>query len=115
MKTFTFFYVLALVLALSTAEVVDSLEVSGLPYAARHNGEFILTSTYKNNPVYTSVKDKKWVIYKRVTERVTKNKWVLDFNAISEEYDGTVAWSESDADRPWMSTWKNGNVALNKM
>jgi hypothetical protein len=62
---------------------------------------------YNNAPVYQRmVSGQMWSLYKRAN-----GKWHLDFNTVSEDWDGTVAYTDSAMSYPWSSTaWHNGEV-----
>jgi hypothetical protein len=64
-----------------------SIITVGGVYGNRHNGLFTADGTYNDRPVY---KNGGWSIYYRISGYAT-NSWVLDFNDVSEEWDGTVA------------------------
>lgn len=105
MRSLFFFSVFVLALAVSAGTEIDTIIVQGLPYGNRHNGVFVISGSYNGSPAYKSLKDTRFQMYKRKTGR-----WVLDFNAISEEHSGTVAFSTSKVNRPWLSAWKNGVI-----
>ena len=68
----------------------DSFTVKGGVYPGHSNGEYVATDDYYNDrPVYKGGRSN-WSIYFR-TSGYAANKWVLDFNDVSEEWDGTVA------------------------
>ena len=46
---------------------------------------------YNDHPVYKSG-DRRWSIYYRISGYAANN-WVLDFNDVSEDWDGTVAYN----------------------
>lgn len=85
------------------------IHVNGFPYASQHNGQFTMTDfQYNGKPVWTN---NNWSIYFR-TSGYKANRWVLDFDNVGEEWSGTVAWSSSTADAPYLSAWdKNGAVS----
>lgn len=58
-------------------------------YASHHNGVFTSDGSekYNDRPIY---RNGGWSIYYR-TSGYAANSWVLDFNDVSEEWDGTVA------------------------
>ena len=67
-----------------------SIYVSGGVYADHTNGVFTAEGVYYNErPVY---KNGSWSIYYRISGYAANN-WVLDFNDVSEEWDGTVAYN----------------------
>ena len=55
-------------------------------YGDRYGGEFTIDGTYNDRPIYRSGKNGDWSIYYRMS-----NYWVVDFNDVSEDWDGTVA------------------------
>ena len=61
---------------------------------------------YNGKPVWTNGT---WSIYYR-TSGYKANRWVLDFDNVGEEWSGTVAWSESDADEPYLTAWGNNGA-----
>ena len=65
----------------------DKIITIGGVYANRHSGEFLADGTYNDRPVYRSGG---WSIYYRVSGYAA-NQWVLDFNDVSEDWDGSVA------------------------
>ena len=62
---------------------------SGGVYASLANGLYSAEGTYNDRPVY---KNGGWSIYYRVSGYAANN-WVLDFNDVSEDWDGTVAYN----------------------
>ena len=65
----------------------ESIVTIGGVYASRSNGVFTADGTYNDHPVY---RNGGWSIYYRVSGYAA-NQWVLDFNEVSEDWDGTVA------------------------
>ena len=65
----------------------ESIITIGGVYASRANGVYTADGTYNDRPVY---KNGAWSIYYRISG-YAPNTWVLDFNDVSEEWDGTVA------------------------
>ena len=65
----------------------ESIVTIGGVYASRANGVYTADGTYNDRPVY---KNGGWSIYYRTSGYAT-NDWVLDFNDVSEDWDGTVA------------------------
>lgn len=73
----------------------SSLYIVGGVYSSRTNGVFTVSdTTYNDRPVYKGGNNDAWSIYYRVSGYAA-NKWVLDFNEVSEEWSGTVAISET--------------------
>ena len=68
-----------------------SITTYGGVYADRSNGEYTIQDEYNDRPVYKGPgTSTSWSIYYRVSGYAT-NQWVLDFNDVSEDWDGTVA------------------------
>ena len=67
-------------------EVISTL---GGVYEDSANGYYTAEGTYNDRPVY---KNGDWSIYYRVSGYAA-NHWVLDFNEVSEDWDGTVAYN----------------------
>ena len=65
----------------------ESIVTIGGVYGDRANGVYTADGTYNERPIY---KNGGWSIYFR-TSGYAANQWVLDFNDVSEEWDGTVA------------------------
>ena len=65
----------------------QSIITIGGVYASHHNGVFTYDGTYNDHPIY---KNGQWSIYYRISGYAA-NQWVLDFNDVSEDWDGTVA------------------------
>ena len=74
----------------------ESIKAIGGVYASRANGVYTAQSeTYNDRPVYKGPDGStSWSIYYRVSGYAT-NDWVLDFNDVSEDWDGTVAIQSS--------------------
>ncbi len=62
---------------------------------------------YNNAPVYQRVSSGyTWSLYKR-----SNGNWHIDFNTVSEDWDGTIAYTDQAMSYPWSSTaWPNGEV-----
>ena len=59
-------------------------------YSQHSNGDWMATGEiYNDRPVYRGGRSN-WAVYYRVSGYAA-NKWVLDFNDVSEDWDGTVA------------------------
>lgn len=84
--------------------------MAGVPYGTSHNsdGQYVESGTYFNNaPVYTRL-GTNWSLYKRAD-----GHWYVDFNAVSEDWDGTVAYTAQPQEWPWSdSTWNNNVVSF---
>ena len=72
-------------------------------------GQYTESGTYYNDaPVYTRAgTGYTWSLYKRAN-----GNWYVDFNDVSEDWSGTVTYTEGAADYPWNATWQNGEVAF---
>lgn len=66
--------------------------VSGAPYASRTTGEYAVSGTVNGAPGYqrTDQYGLTWSLYRR-----SYGRWVLDFNAVDEQWSGTVAYSDT--------------------
>ncbi|WP_018691714.1 hypothetical protein [Algicola sagamiensis] len=73
------------------------LEVSGANYPNDSSGEYSLKENYGNGPVYSNGV---YSLYQR-----ENGHWVLDFNEISEVWDGTVNYTTAPQTFPWDGTW----------
>ena len=75
----------------------SSIYVYGGPYGSYTNGEFTIQDTFNDRPVYKGPGSSgEWSIYYRVSViGSAPNKWVLDYNDVSEEWDGTVAFQDT--------------------
>ena len=62
----------------------ESIVVIGGTYAGSSNGVYTADGTYNDRPVY-KLENGGWSIYYRKS-----GYWVTDFNAVSEDWDGTV-------------------------
>jgi hypothetical protein len=75
------------------------------------DGQYVESGTYYNNaPVYRRVGSTgtTWSLYKR-----TNGNWYVDFNTVSEDWDGTVAYTAQAQEWPWSdSTWNNNVVSF---
>ena len=76
-------------LRLSGGDYPELIFASGGVYAQYANGQYSVEGTYNDRPVY---KNGDWSIYYRVSGYAANN-WVLDFNDVSEDWDGTVAYN----------------------
>lgn len=77
----------------------SGLELSGdVPYPSLTRGAYGATGDiYNGSPVYAreDAQGREWSIYRRAYDR-----WVLDFNDVSESWRGTVAYTEFAGDSP---------------
>jgi hypothetical protein len=84
-----------------------------VPYGTSHgsDGQYVESGTYYNNaPVYQRVSSTgtTWSLYKR-----SNGNWYVDFNTVSEDWDGTVAYTAQAQEWPWTdSTWNNNVVSF---
>ena len=62
-------------------------------YPEHSNGEYTIIGTYNDRPLYKGGTSN-WSIYYRVSG-YAPNQWVLDFDDVSEEWEGTVAIQET--------------------
>lgn len=70
-------------------------------------GEYLFTGQlYNNAPVYQRQGSGiTWSLYKRAN-----GYWYVDFNAISEDWDGTVAHTTQASKLPWDISWSGSTV-----
>jgi hypothetical protein len=81
---------------------------AGAPYSGNGSaGEYVFTGQiYSNAPVYArTVNGTTWSLYKRAN-----GKWHVDFNTVSEDWDGTVAYTTSAASTPWQGIWNASTI-----
>ena len=88
-----------------------SVMMSGVPYGSSggSDGQYIESGTYYNSaPVYqrSGGSGTTWSLYKR-----TDGKWYVDFNTVSEDWDGTVAYTSGAQSWPWSNSWTNSVVS----
>lgn len=83
------------------ASQTDTFELAGGPYSGQTNGTFTLTSAYNGAPVYTRGS---WSLYRR-----GNGEWHVDFNDVSEDWSGTVSYTEDGGRTPWSATWQGSN------
>jgi hypothetical protein len=70
--------------------------------------QYVASGTYYNNsPVYQRVGSTgtTWSLYKRAN-----GNWHVDFNAISEDWDGTIAYTRQASTMPWDVSWSGSTV-----
>jgi hypothetical protein len=92
------------VVALRTARVM----AQGAPYSSGGSaGEYVFSGQiYNSSPVYQRQGGgTTWSLYKRAD-----GKWYVDFNAVAEDWDGTVAYGTSAASSPWATTWNASTI-----
>jgi len=86
-----------------------SVFMYNVPYGT--DGQYVESGSYYNNaPVYQRVGStgSKWSLYKR-----TNGNWYVDFNTVSEDWDGTVAYTAQAQEWPWSdSTWSGSVVSF---
>ncbi len=87
---------------------MDTIEMSGLPYSAQSDGEYVYTGeTFAGAPVFTHVTSG-WKLYRR-----SNGFWYVDFNEVSEDYDGSISYSDhGNAELPHLVGWKGAATAL---
>lgn len=86
----------------------ESLSASGAPYASSGSAGtyFFSGQIYNNAPVYQrAAGGTTWSIYKR-----SAGSWYVDFSAVAEDWDGTVAYTTAAASWPWSGTWNASTV-----
>ena len=68
---------------------------------------YVHSGTYYNNaPLFTRQGNgTTWSLYKR-----PNGNWYVDFNAVSEDWDGTVAYTTSAASTPWQGVWNASTI-----
>jgi hypothetical protein len=95
------------VISFRTAQV----NVQNIPYATSYGsaGDYAFAGqVYNGAPVYQRTSSgTTWSLYKR-----TSGSWYVDFNTVSEDWDGTVAYTTSAASTPWAATWNASTVAV---
>ena len=74
------------------------------PYPQYSDGQFVFSGAYDGYPVFTH-QTSGWKIYRR-----GNGSWFMDFNAVSEDWDGTVAYTSSASAMPWVTDWSSGAV-----
>ena len=75
------------------------------PYTSTSAGEYTLSTEYNDAPVY---QQGEYSLYRR-----QNGYWYLDFNEISEDYDGSISYSDdNDKGFPWQTGWKGDTVVL---
>ena len=89
-----------------TGRYYPKIYVFNSPYASTSAGEYTLTATeYNNAPVY---QHGSYSLYRR-----QNGYWYLDFNEISEDYAGSISYSDdNDKGFPWQTGWKGDTVVL---
>ena len=86
----------------------------GVPYGTSYgsDGQYVESGAFYNGaPVYTEAGTNgggPWSLYKR-----SDGSWVVDFNTISEDWDGTVAYTVQAQDWPWSDReWNNDVISF---
>lgn len=70
-------------------------------------GEYTLTGEYNDAPLYRHV-SAGYSLYRR-----QNGFWYLDFNEVSEDYAGSISYSDdNDKKLPWLTGWKGDTVVL---
>jgi hypothetical protein len=109
MLSFSFVYIIQ-VASGSCSGRYPKIYVFNSPYAETTVGEYTLdNSEYNGAPVYKrTAGGSTYSLYRR-----KNGYWYLDFNEISEDYDGSVSYSDdSDKSYPWNTGWKGDTVVL---
>ncbi|MDI1436718.1 hypothetical protein [Polyangium sorediatum] len=86
----------------------DSVTAAGAPYSTLGSaGTYLFAGTIHGGaPVYERQSDSlTWWLYRRADGR-----WYVDFNDVSEDWDGTITSTNSAASRPWSGTWKGATT-----
>ena len=87
----------------------DVVAVGGMPYGASTDGQFIFTGTfYEGAPVYEH-ETSGWSLYSRAN-----GKWYVDFNEVSEDWSGTVAYGTAAAQTPWETSWQGADEVVTR-
>jgi len=82
----------------------DSVTLAGMPYSASTDGEYFPTGElYQEAPVYVHPNGDRH-LYRRADGR-----WYVDYNAVSEDWSGTLAYTTSAAATPWLGTWQGSS------
>ncbi|MGB1016857.1 MAG: fascin domain-containing protein [Nannocystaceae bacterium] len=97
----------AAVVPQSALTPADSVYMGGLAYNDISSGQYVFTGTiYQGAPVYEHASNAMWKLYRRAN-----GKWHVDFNDISEDWDGTIAHTTDPAQTPWDATWQGEAAA----
>jgi len=85
------------------------VEVYNIAYASMSAGTYSFSGQiYNGAPVYSRTGGGyTWSLYKRAN-----GKWHVDFNTVSEDWDGTIAYTTAAASNPWSGTWNGSNFAF---
>lgn len=87
----------------------DAVAVGGMPYGASTDGQFVFTGEfYQGAPVYEH-ETSGWSLYRR-----GDGKWYVDFNDVSEDWSGTVAYGLSSAQTPWDTNWQGADQVVTR-
>lgn len=89
-----------------TGSRYPKIYVFNSPYSSTSAGEYTLASEeYNGAPVY---KRNQYSLYRR-----QNGYWYLDFNEVSEDYAGSISYSDDNDKRyPWQTGWKGDTVVL---
>ena len=70
-------------------------------------GEYLFTGQlYHNAPIYKrTLGGYTWNLYKRAN-----GNWHVDYNTLSEDWDGTIAYTSSATSLPWTASWSTTTV-----
>jgi hypothetical protein len=87
----------------------DSVFAGGMPYSASSDGQYVFSGqNYQGAPVYENV-NSGWAMYRRAD-----GKWYVDFNAVSEDWSGTIAYGTASAQTPWDTTWNGSDYVVTR-
>ncbi|KIG16656.1 hypothetical protein DB30_04275 [Enhygromyxa salina] len=88
----------------------DTVLLGGMPYTSSTDGEYLFSGeVYQGAPVYVHATSG-WSLYRRAN-----GKWHLDFDDISEDWAGTVAYTTDSAQTPWDATWSGANQVATRV
>ncbi len=94
-----------------TAKVTTTYKsffIYGASYASQSSGEYTLQDGLVNNYlVYKLINSDEWIFYQR-----DNGQWYLDFNDPSEEWTGTVMYSETAGPSPHLLEYKNNGFVI---
>jgi hypothetical protein len=87
----------------------DIVAVGGMPYGSSTDGQFMFTGTfYQGAPVYEH-ETSGWSMYRRAD-----GKWYVDFNAVDEDWSGTIAYGTASAQTPWETSWNGSDYVVTR-
>ena len=85
-------------------EHVQKIHVIGSHYPAQSSGVYTITDSYNGYPVYSN---QYYKFYRRLN-----GYWYLDFNDVSEDWDGTIDYTTTPAEEPWRAGLATGAVSM---